>query len=243
MRNQIVAMTAAVFCAGAITAAQNAGAQGQPGNPDQSQAGAQTESRTTAAQAAQGMTTLTGCVYREEDVPGRTPNVAERVGILEDYILAEVSMAGAPGQGAGSGAATGVGATATAGSSATADRPEASAGAQARTESDAGQGQRETAGTTGAGAPASQVAQHPMYKLEHEDDDRLQALVGKRVEVTGRIDAEEGDFKSSPTAAAGSGVKPAEDRSVGPDRIELPEFEISSIREIEGTCPASPSTR
>jgi hypothetical protein len=35
-------------------------------------------------------TTLTGCVYREKDIPGRAPNVAERVGIGEDFILAEM---------------------------------------------------------------------------------------------------------------------------------------------------------
>ena len=34
-------------------------------------------------------TTLTGCLYREDQVPGRKPNIAERAGILEDYILSE----------------------------------------------------------------------------------------------------------------------------------------------------------
>ena len=247
MKRQLVAVTAAVFCAGAISAAQNPGAQGQPNNPDQSRAGAQTESRPAAGSQATQMATLTGCVYRERDVPGRSPNIAERAGILEDYILAEVSMAGAAGQGAGSGAQTGAGATATRGTSSTAgaaDSPGASAGATSSAGAAAGQGQRETAATTGsAAAPASRVAEHPMYKLEHEDDDRLQALVGKRVEVMGRVDAEPGDLTSSPTVTAGSGVKPGEDKSVGPDRIELPEFEITSIREIAGTCPAAPSTR
>jgi hypothetical protein len=41
-------------------------------------------------------TTLTGCLYREDQVPGRTPNVVERAGILEDYILAGVSVAREP---------------------------------------------------------------------------------------------------------------------------------------------------
>jgi len=39
-------------------------------------------------------TTLTGCLYREDQVPGRKPNVIERAGILEDYILAGVTVAG-----------------------------------------------------------------------------------------------------------------------------------------------------
>src|SRR5262245_43427465 len=45
--------------------------------------------RTQTAQT----TTLTGCVYNEKDVPGRAPNIAERAGVLEDYILAEISPA------------------------------------------------------------------------------------------------------------------------------------------------------
>ena len=43
--------------------------------------------------AQSASTTLIGCVYQEKDVPGRAPNVAERAGILEDYILAELSPA------------------------------------------------------------------------------------------------------------------------------------------------------
>ena len=33
------------------------------------------------------MVTVEGCLMREADVPGRKPNVAERAGIAEDYIL------------------------------------------------------------------------------------------------------------------------------------------------------------
>ena len=158
-----------------------------------SQSPATTGSQTAAASTA-GSTTLTGCVYRERDVPGRTPNVAERAGVLEDYILADVKPGThQAGETAGSPTATG------------------------------------TAGKTGA-----------MYKLEHADDDRLRALVGKRVEVMGRIDAEPGDARQpggKPTTT------PPADRSVGPDRIELPEFEITSIREVSGTCPAKPGTK
>ena len=34
--------------------------------------------------------TLEGCLMREADVPGRKPNVAERAGVAEDYILAHI---------------------------------------------------------------------------------------------------------------------------------------------------------
>lgn len=57
--------------------------------------------RTGSTSAAQ--TTMTGCLYRERDVPGRTPNVVEKAGVLEDYILADARMgAASTPQGAGS---------------------------------------------------------------------------------------------------------------------------------------------
>lgn len=136
--------------------------------------------------------TLTGCLYRERDVPGRTPNVAERAGMLEDYILADASVQGAS-------SATG------------------------------------TAGTAGTSGTAPAIGK--MFKVEHVADEKLAQFVGKRVEVTGKIDVEADDMKQAGTAGtAGS----TEDRSAGPDRINLPEFEAATIREVAGTCPATP---
>lgn len=131
--------------------------------------------------------TLTGCLYRENQVPGRKPNIVERAGVLEDYILADAST------------------------TSTKTKPEAGA-----------------TGSTGT-TPTS----GSMYKVDGPSDERLKALVGKRVEVTGRIDPEGG-----PGATPGT---PRPDRSPGPDEISLPEFEASTIREITGTtCPATP---
>ena len=131
--------------------------------------------------------TLTGCVYQEKDVAGRAPNVAERAGILEDYILADVRPASG------------------------------------------------TAGATGTAGSAD--AKGPMYKLELVGDDKLKAVVGKRVEVTGRIDAEAGDVKSQPAAPPPTSDA---DKALGRDKIDIPEFEVSSVREVAGTCPATP---
>jgi hypothetical protein len=46
----------------------------------------------------QPMVTVEGCLVREQDVPGRKPNVAERAGVMEDYILtsAKVTKGTAP---------------------------------------------------------------------------------------------------------------------------------------------------
>jgi len=44
------------------------------------------------AQPQGQIVTVEGCVIREADVPGRKPNVAERAGIAEDYILTSAKM-------------------------------------------------------------------------------------------------------------------------------------------------------
>jgi hypothetical protein len=191
-KHYIVASALAILGSSAVIAAQ---AQSTPQAP-QPQTQTQTESRATSQQPS---TVLTGCVYREQDVPGRAPNVAERAGILEDYILAEV----APNQQQSAAASSG------------------------------------TPGATGTSGTAPAAA-GSMYKLELVEDDRLRSMVGKRVEVAGRIDAELGDStgrtETTPQASK-------TDRVIGRDRIDLPEFEVVSIREVAGTCPAKPSSR
>lgn len=136
-------------------------------------------------------TTVTGCLYREDQVPGRTPNIAERAGILEDYILTETTVADPQQQ------------------------PKPTAGAPA--------------GTAGTVASTGTI-----YKVENIPDERLKSLVGKRVEVTGRIDPE-----GRPQLGVGGGPRP--DRGPGPDAVSLPEFVASSIREVSGKCPATPA--
>jgi hypothetical protein len=139
-----------------------------------------------SAQSA-STTTITGCVYQEKDVPGRAPNPAERIGILEDYILAEISPAEAA----------------------------------------------KPAGTSGIPKTYS------MYKLEKAAGKELKAMVGKRVEVTGRIDAEAKDATGQPSASTQTTKT---DRIIGHDRINLAEFEVSSIRAVAGSCPVKPTT-
>lgn len=42
------------------------------------------------------VTTVSGCLKMEKDVPGLTPNVAERAGVGEDFILMNVKPAASP---------------------------------------------------------------------------------------------------------------------------------------------------
>jgi hypothetical protein len=179
LRKYVIATAAVVACSGLVGVAQSP-------SPSQEAPAQQTQPQATAAQTP---ITLTGCVYREQDVPGRAPNVAERAGVLEDYILADVKPASASG----------------------------------------------AAGTPGA-VGTSGMASHAMYKLELIADEQLKAAVGKRVEVTGRIDAEAGDSKSAAAPAASQ-----TDKAIGRDKVDLAEFEVASMREVEGSCPATPA--
>ena len=53
----------------------------------------QTPPRAPSAQEQPAATvTVEGCLVREQDVPGRKPNVAERAGVMEDYILTSTKM-------------------------------------------------------------------------------------------------------------------------------------------------------
>jgi len=182
---QFVLTSITAACLGTALAAQApAGGSQTPGSTPPS-AAATSSTKTSAV--------LTGCVYQEKDVPGRAPNVAERAGVGEDYILAEV-------------------------------KPAESASGSAATSGTTG-----TSGTTAARAGT-------MYKLEKIADERLKAAVGKRVEVTGRIDAEAND-----AAGSSGGATTKTDRAIGHDRVNLPEFEVTSMREVSGSCPATPS--
>jgi hypothetical protein len=85
-------MTRNVFgSALALAFAAAVGVGAQDPNPQQPPAGQKMQS--------EQMVTVVGCLQHEKDVPGREPNVAERAGIAEDYLLtnAEIKSGGKAG--------------------------------------------------------------------------------------------------------------------------------------------------
>ena len=84
----ILSEAAALLCAATLGWAQIApqgGIQQRPPQP---------KSQQPRAQATEGAAmTLAGCLYHEESIPGRSPNVAEKAGVGEDYILADAAPA------------------------------------------------------------------------------------------------------------------------------------------------------
>ncbi len=94
MRNRSM-MIAALVAVGALTI----NAQTPQTPPPQPRTGDTTQR--AAAPAAQSIT-ITGCLREEKAVPGLKPNVAERAGVTEDYILTDAKMAqGSPVAGIG----------------------------------------------------------------------------------------------------------------------------------------------
>ena len=82
---EIVLGAAAVLCAASLVSAQIA---------PQGQGAPQPRSQQPRADPTKGPAmTLAGCLYRENSIPGRAANVAEKAGVLEDYILADASPA------------------------------------------------------------------------------------------------------------------------------------------------------
>ena len=143
------AMVLALGISGAVAAQSTSqGTAQQPATPAQQQMAAHTVK-------------VEGCLVREEAVQGREPNVAERAGVMEDYILTGVKfLEGAP---QAHGAAGTSGATGTSG---------AATG--------------EAAGTSGKAD-----AKKTKLEIRGIDDERLQQFVGQRVEIEGKIDPQD----------------------------------------------------
>ena len=76
---------AGVFALSTGIAAQDKPTTQYPTNPPSS------AQKAPAADQA-GTVTVEGCLVLEKDVPGRKPNVAERAGIMEDYILTSAKV-------------------------------------------------------------------------------------------------------------------------------------------------------
>ena len=137
---------------------------------------APTQSAPRAMPAPVRAMSMTGCLYREWDVPVRIPNSAEKLDVIEGYIVADARIVGQ-----GSSAPGHVG------------------------------------GTAGRS-----------YRVEGIPGAQLQALVGKRVEIAGRVKTDEED-----------GSRP--DRNfVSRDLVDLSDFVASSVREVAGGTACSP---
>ena len=86
-----------------------------------------------------------------------------------------------------------------------------------------------TSGTTASSAMA--------YEVTGPNEGKLADHIGKRVEIRGKVKAAETAAGGQPTGGATAG-EPPRGVDVGGKDLKLRELEITSIREVPGTCPA-----
>jgi len=87
-----LATATAIACATALTSAQTPATGGAPQVPPAAQSSRPSPQATTTDRAPERSSmTMTGCLVREQDVPGHAPNDTYRVGRMEDYVLTSAS--------------------------------------------------------------------------------------------------------------------------------------------------------
>jgi len=91
----IVAFAAALYAGLATVSAQTPTTPQTPASPQTPTTPRTTQPTTQAGsqQPSGAMMTIVGCLKEEKDIPTLKPNMAERAGITEDYILTEVKAA------------------------------------------------------------------------------------------------------------------------------------------------------
>ena len=173
---------------------------------------------TTPAQpstaAAGTMVTVEGCVTREADVAGRKPNMAERAGMNEGYVLTDVKMV--KGTSPIGGADRGTAATA-----ASPRTTRSAPGAPGTPETPSTTGVPGTTGSPGTpttGMSAAQGAMGTTYGIKGLDGNRLKQHLNQRVQLDGSFENQAG-----PRAGAeGSG--------------DLLGINATAIRQVSGQC-------
>ena len=86
-----------------------------------------------------------------------------------------------------------------------------------------------TSGSTASGGTA--------YEVTGPNEGQLASHIGKRVEIRGKVKAAETTASGQPTGGATAG-EPPRGVDVGGKDLKLKELEITSVREVSGTCPA-----
>lgn len=76
-----------------------------------------------------------------------------------------------------------------------------------------------------------------MYKVDKIEENRLTPHVGKRVELVGQIEADATDLHVSSSGATSTAGRR------DPSPAKLPEFDAISVHQVEGACPARPTTK
>ena len=86
-------------------------------------------------------------------------------------------------------------------------------------------------------APTGTSGSTAAFELSGSGEGQLAQYVGRRVEISGRLKAQELDAAGRPTGGPTAGKPPAGVDVTGKD-LKLRELEVVSVKESSGTCPA-----
>jgi hypothetical protein len=87
------------------------------------------------------------------------------------------------------------------------------------------------------GAPTGTAGSTAAFELTGSAEGQAAQFVGKRVEVMGKLKAEETSASGRPTGGPTAG-KPPEGVDVASSDLKLREIDVTSVKEASGTCPA-----
>jgi hypothetical protein len=93
------------------------------------------------------------------------------------------------------------------------------------------------AGKTPGGTPETTGAAGTAFELTGSNEGQAAQFVGKRVEIAGKLKAAEVAPSGKPTGGATAGRPPEGIDLAGKD-LKLRELEITSIKEVTGSCPS-----
>jgi hypothetical protein len=96
------------------------------------------------------------------------------------------------------------------------------------------------AGKTPTGTPSEATgasAAGSAFELTGDNEGKAAEYVGKRVEIAGKLKAAETTAGGGATGGATAG-RPPEGVDVGGKDLQLRELEITSIKEVAGSCPS-----
>lgn len=90
---------------------------------------------------------------------------------------------------------------------------------------------------TGTSGSAAGTMTGVAYELTGPNEGKVAEHVGKRVEITGKLKASEVGPAGDPTGGATAGKPPA-GVDVASKDLKLRELDITTVKEVAGTCPA-----
>ena len=90
---------------------------------------------------------------------------------------------------------------------------------------------------SGSAADATRTAPTATYELSGANESQAAKYIGRRAEISGKLKAAEVEPSGKPTGGATAGKPPEGVDVVGRD-LQLREIEVSTVREVSGTCPS-----